>query len=62
MEFKPADPLLCGHPLGYHTVEVTKGCGRLTILWFTVLYTYLELSKTWSVEEQGQFKQYLEST
>lgn len=61
LEFKPVDPSLHGAQMNYQSVEVTKGFGRITILWFTVLYTYQKLYKSFTEEELEQFKEWLES-
>lgn len=61
LEFKPLSDL-AGRPLAYHSVEVTKGNGRISILWFTVLYAYLKLRNNMTDEAQEQFKTWLGST
>ena len=61
MEFRPVSINL-GDPLSYHSIEVTKGAGRISILWFTVLYTYLHLQKKMNEEAWDQFRQWLKST
>lgn len=43
-EFKASDgPTMGGTALDFGTLEVVKGCGRMTILLFSLVYTYLHL-------------------
>lgn len=56
IEFKPISKDLKGHPVQYRSVEVTKGVGRVTILWFTLLHTYVNLKNDLADDELEDFK------
>ena len=43
IEIKPVYPELLGKPMTFGCVEPTKGSGRISMLLFTVWYSYLEL-------------------
>lgn len=60
-EIKPADSSLApGAPVQYGSLEVVKGCGRLSILLFSIFYTYMEFKNQLSDEELESFKQPLD--
>ena len=43
VEIKPVDPNMVGRPLAFGCVEPTKGSGRISMLLFTIWYSYFEL-------------------
>ena len=61
MEVKPIDPALCGQPLGFHSIEPTKGYGRVSILLFTLYWSYHKLKKRLesAAEEMADFRRCL---
>ena len=61
VEVRPIDPALCGQPLGFHSIEPTKGFGRVSILLFTIYWTYHKLKKRLESagEEMADFRRFL---
>eukprot|EP00439_Symbiodinium_sp_Y106_P034766 s6649_g4.t1 len=45
-----------GKPLPFGALGPAKGHGRLSILYFAVLYSYLELKQTWDDETEAEFR------
>lgn len=56
LEVKPLFPSQGGHAMGFGCLEAAKGTGRISILLFTVTYTYLKLKNSLSAEELEEFK------
>jgi len=50
-----------GEPLSYASLEVVKGCGRLSVLMFSLFYTYLHLKNMLTDEELESLKQHLDT-
>ena len=46
-----------GQPLSFASLEVVKGCGRVSILLFSLFYTYLEFKNTLEQEELDSLKE-----
>lgn len=60
-EIKAAESSLApGDPIEYGSLEVVKGCGRLSILLFSIFYTCMELKNQLSDEELESLKQPLD--
>ena len=59
IEIRPGNQALLGQPCDYGTIEACKGTGRVSMLLFTVLYTYLEMKDGLSPEEMAGFKKNL---
>jgi hypothetical protein len=51
---KPVDASLLGQPLEFGSLEVTKGTGRVSILLFTVWYSYMKLKALLESDEERQ--------
>ena len=54
VEMKPVDASLLGQPLEFGSLEVTKGTGRVSILLFTVWYSYMKLKALLESDEERQ--------
>ncbi|CAJ1399032.1 unnamed protein product [Effrenium voratum] len=54
VEVTAADNQL-GNPCGFGSVQAAKGIGRVSILLFSVAYTYSHISKSWGEGEQEEF-------
>ena len=50
-----------GKPLEFGSLGPAKGFGRLSILYFAVLHTYLELKQSWDEETEQEFRKYIGS-
>ena len=59
IEIKPLEATSAGSPFGYGSVEAVKGCGRVSILLFSITFTYLQLSKNMTAEETADFQRHL---
>lgn len=46
-------------PFDFGTVQAVKGLGRLSMILWAVLHTYLHLRETWTVEEKEDFCRHL---
>ena len=47
-----------GKALEFGALGPAKGFGRLSILYFAVLYSYLELKQSWDDETEAEFRKY----
>ena len=56
LEVKPVNSFHGGQPLAFGCLEAAKGTGRISILLFTMTYTFLKLKNSLSVEELDEFK------
>lgn len=56
IEFKPVDASRGGQPMDFGVLEVVKGCGRSSILLYSLFYTYLCLQKGLTPEELEDFR------
>ena len=59
MEIRPLDPSLHRQNFDYGTIEAAKGCGRVSVLLFTLTYTYVNLLKNMTPEEAAEFQKRL---
>lgn len=55
-EMKPARPDLMGKPLELACLEAVKGCGRMSILLYTVFRTFLELKNSLDDADKADLK------
>ena len=46
-----------GDPLSFGSLEVVKGCGRMSVLLFSLFYSYLHLKTRLDPEELAAFKE-----
>ena len=58
IEVKVWEDSTLGQPLSFGSLGPAKGFGRLSILFFGVLYTYLEMQKKWDAETETAFQKY----
>lgn len=59
VEFRGLESAVAGQPLSWSSIQVSKGCGRVTILQFTVFWTYFQLKNMLTPEEVDDFKKLL---
>lgn len=59
-EIKPSETAVAGQPLSFASVEVVKGCGRLTVLLFSIFWSYLHFKNQLDDSEKESLKQYLD--
>ena len=55
----PLNPTIRGKPMEHGCLEVAKGCGRISILVYTVAYNYIHLKNALSEEELQEFRESL---
>lgn len=58
IEVKPSPSCVSGQPLSYGCLEVAKGSGRMTILLYPMVYTFVNLKNSMSNEEMEEFKKF----
>lgn len=58
VEVRPLEQGLLGQQLGFGTLEAVKGCGRTSVLLFSVAYTYKSF-RNMTDEETKDFKECL---
>lgn len=59
IELKPLDPNLAGSPMQLASLEATKGCRRLSVLLFTLFWTYLEIRNSLEADDKADLQRTL---
>ena len=59
VEFQALEFKLVGGPMDFASLMVSKGCGRVSVLLFSLVYTYLKLKDMMTPEEFDDMKQLL---
>ena len=62
VEIKAWDDSCLGKALSFGAVGPAKGYGRLSILYFAAIYTYLEVQSSWDPDTEAEFKKPLGCT
>lgn len=58
IEVKPTPSCVSGQPLSYGCLEVAKGSGRISILLYAMVYTFVNLKNSMSNEEMEEFQKF----